>query len=132
MTLICGSRGFDGALTKWGHFATPSQTQPRLQAKPESTKVFVFRTAYQPQGDTMSSVLINVRTSSIIADELDRIVGKGFFRDRTEAVNEALKFLILNYKPMKIIEQIESLSKNVETGMSLTDALMSSRDEEDL
>jgi len=81
---------------------------------------------YQSQGDTMSSVLINVRTSSIIADELDRIVGKGFFRDRTESVNEALKFLILNYKPMKIVEQIESLSKKVKTDMSLTDALMGS------
>jgi len=74
----------------------------------------------------MSSAQINVRTSPIIADEPDRIVGTGFFGDRTEAVNEALKFLI------RLAEQIESLSKNVETDMSLTDALMSSRDEEDL
>jgi len=80
----------------------------------------------------MSSVLINVRTSPIIADELDRIVDTGFFRDRTEAVNEALKFLIRRYKAMKIAEQIESLSKNVETDMSLADALMSSRDEADV
>jgi len=87
---------------------------------------------YQSQGDTMSSAQINVRTSPIIADELDRIVGTGFFRDRTEAVNEELKFLILRYKAMKIEKQIESLSKNVETDMSLTDALMSSRDGGDL
>jgi Arc/MetJ-type ribon-helix-helix transcriptional regulator len=80
----------------------------------------------------MSSAQINVRTSPIIADELDRIVGTGFFRDQTEAVNEMLKFSIRCYKAMKIAEQIESRSKNVETGMSLTDALMSSRDEEDL
>ena len=80
----------------------------------------------------MSSVLINVRTSPIIADELDRIVDTGFFRDRIEAVKEALKFLILTYKSMKIAEQIESLSKNVETDMSLTDALMSSRNGGDL
>ena len=80
----------------------------------------------------MSSVLINVRTSPIIADELDRIVDTGFFKDRTESVNEALKFLIRRYKPMKIAEQIESLSKNVETDMSLTDALMSSRNGGDL
>ena len=80
----------------------------------------------------MSSVLMNVRTSPIIADELDRIVDTGFFRDRIEAVTEALKFLICRYKAMKIAEQIESLSKNVETDMSLTDALMSSRDEEDV
>ena len=80
----------------------------------------------------MSSAQINVRISPIIAAELDRIVGAGFFRDRTEAVNEALKFLIRRYKAMKIAEQIESLSKNVKTDMSLTDALMSSRDGGDL
>ena len=74
----------------------------------------------------MSSVLINVRTSSLLADELDRIVDTGFFRGRIEAVNEALKFLI------HLAEQIESLSKNVETDMSLTDALMSSMDGGDL
>jgi len=74
----------------------------------------------------MSSAQVNVRTSPIIAAELDRIVGTGFFRDRTEAVNEALKFLI------HLAEQIESLSKNVETDMSLTDALISSRDGGDL
>ena len=59
------------------------------------------------------------------------MVGTGFFRDRTEAVNEALKFLIRCYEAMKIAEQIESLSKNVGTDMSLTDALRSSRDEKD-
>jgi len=73
----------------------------------------------------LSSAQINVRTSPM-ADELDRIVGTGFFRDRTEAVNEALKFLI------RLAEQIESPSKNVKTDMSLTDALVSSRDGGDL
>ena len=122
------SRGFAGALTKRVHFANPRLHPCKIKSK----NIFVFRTAYQSQGDIMSSVLINVRTSPIITDELDRIVGTGFFRDRTEAVNEALKFLIHNYKPLKIAEQIESLSKNVETDMSLTDALMSSWKGEDL
>ncbi len=45
----------------------------------------------------MSSLQINVRTSPLIA------------------INEALKFLIRRYKAMKTAEQIESLSKNVET-----------------
>ena len=128
----CGSISSRGSLRDDERLDETGGGSVCVQTKPESTKVFVFRTAYQPQGDTMSSVLINVRTSSIIADELDRIVGKGFFRDRTESVNEALKFLILNYKPMKIVEQIKSLSKNVKTDMNLTDALMSSRDGGDL
>jgi hypothetical protein len=104
----------------------------RVFRKTEGKKIFVFRTAYQSQGDIMSSVLINVRTSPLIADELDRIVDTGFFRGRIEAVNEMLKFLIRNYKAMKIAEQIEPLSKNVETDVSLTDALMSSRKGGDL
>ena len=62
----------------------------------------------------------------IIADEPDLIVGTGFFGDRTEAVNEALKFLI------RLAEQIKSLSKNVKTDMCPTDALMSSMDGGDL
>ncbi|MEA3416469.1 MAG: hypothetical protein U9R02_10000 [Thermodesulfobacteriota bacterium] len=80
----------------------------------------------------MLSAQINVKTAPIIAAELDRLVGTGFFRDRIEAFKEALKFLIHNYKPMKIEEQIESLSKNVKTNVSLTDALMSSQDGGDL
>ena len=80
----------------------------------------------------MSSAQIHVRISPTIAAELDRIVGAGFFRDRTETVNEALKFLIRCYKAMKIAEQIESRSKNVKTDMCLTDALMSSRKGGDL
>jgi hypothetical protein len=62
----------------------------------------------QSNGDTMSSTQINVGISPITA------------------VNEALKFLI------RLAEQIKSLSKNVETDMSLTDALVSSRDGGDL
>ena len=80
----------------------------------------------------MSSAQINVRISPVTAAELDRIVGAGFFRDWTDAVNEALKFLIRRYNAMKIAEQIEALSKKVKTDMSLADALMSSRGEGDL
>ena len=128
----CGSISSRGSLRDDERLDETDGGSACVQTKPESTKVFVFHTAYQSQGDTMSSVLINVRTSPITADELDRIVDTGFFRDRIEAVNEVLKFLILTYKPMKIAEQIESLSKNVETDMSLTDALMSSRNGGDL
>ena len=80
----------------------------------------------------MSSAQINVRTSPIKSDELDQILGTGFFKGRTEAVNEAFKFSIRRYKAMEIVEQIESRSTNVETGMSRTDALMGSMDEGDL
>jgi len=122
----CGSISSRGSLRDDDRLDETGGGSACVQTKPESTKVFVFCTAYQPQGDTMSSAQINVRTSPIIADEPDLIVGTGFFGDRTEAVNEALKFLI------RLAEQIKSLSKNVKTDMSLTDALVSSWDGEGL
>ena len=80
----------------------------------------------------MSSVQLNVRTSPIIIDELDRIVDHGLFRNRTEAVNEAMRLLIRKYKVMRIAEKIESIAKeNLGTG-SLTEALLASREEDDL
>lgn len=60
------------------------------------------------------------------------IVEKGLFRNRTEAVNEALRFLIRRYKMMKIAEQIETTAKNVKIDANLADVLLSSREEEDL
>ncbi|MDG6220681.1 MAG: hypothetical protein QCI38_04445 [Candidatus Thermoplasmatota archaeon] len=81
---------------------------------------------------TMTSAQLNVRTSPVILDELDMIVEKGLFRNRTEAVNEALRFLIRRYKMMKIAEQIETTAKNVKIDANLADVLLSSREEEDL
>ena len=64
-------------------------------------------------------------------DEIDTIVEKGLFRNRTEAINEALRMLVRRYKVMKVAAQIESMSLKDSTEKSLTEALLSSREEED-
>ena len=79
----------------------------------------------------MTSVQINARTSQILLDEIDTIVEKGLFRNRTEAINEALRMLVRRYKVMKVAAQIESMSLKDSTEKSLTEALLSSREEED-
>ena len=80
----------------------------------------------------ITSVQLNVRTSPIIIDELDRIVDHGLFRNRTEAVNEAMRLLIRRYKVMNIAEKIESIAKkNLGVG-SVTEALLASREEDDI
>ena len=79
----------------------------------------------------MTSVQINARTSQILLDEIDTIVEKGLFRNRNEAINEALRMLVRRYKVMKVAAQIESMSLKDSTEKSLTEALLSSREEED-
>jgi hypothetical protein len=50
----------------------------------------------------------------------------------TEAVNEALRLLIRRYRIMKIAEQIEEMAETSQIDESLTEALLESREEDDI
>ena len=43
-----------------------------------------------------------VETSTILLEEIDEMVQEGFYHDRTEAVNDALRLLIKQYKLSKL------------------------------
>ena len=43
-----------------------------------------------------------VETSTYLLEEIDEMVQEGFYHDRTEAVNEALRQLIKQYKLSKL------------------------------
>jgi Arc/MetJ-type ribon-helix-helix transcriptional regulator len=43
-----------------------------------------------------------VETSTVLLEEVDEMVQEGFFHDRTEAVNEALRLLLKQYKLSKL------------------------------
>jgi Arc/MetJ-type ribon-helix-helix transcriptional regulator len=79
----------------------------------------------------MASSQLNVRTSATLIEELDSLVNRGFFRNRTEAVNEGIRLLIRRYKAMKIAEKIDKIATGKKSKKSLTDALLELRDEED-
>ena len=79
----------------------------------------------------MSSTQLNVRTSETLLDELDTVVKNGMYRNRTEAVNEAIRWLIRRYKVMKIADKIDSIAEKDLGDRSLTEALMEVREEED-
>ena len=79
----------------------------------------------------MASSQLNVRTSATLIEELDSLVSRGFFRNRTEAVNEGIRLLIRRYKAMKIAEKIDKIAMGKKSKKSLTDALLELRDEED-
>jgi Arc/MetJ-type ribon-helix-helix transcriptional regulator len=80
----------------------------------------------------MSSTQLNVRTSPALVHELDVIVESGLYRNRTEAVNEALRLLIRRYRIMKIADQIKEIAGSSEVDKSLTKALLDAREEDDI
>ena len=43
-----------------------------------------------------------VETSTYLLEEIDEMIQEGFYHDRTEAVNEALRMLIKQYKVSKL------------------------------
>jgi len=63
-------------------------------------------------GDILTTVQVNIRTTPFLAKELDLIVKEGYFRNRTEAVNEAIRLLIKRYELSKIKASIESIMSN--------------------
>lgn len=79
----------------------------------------------------MASSQLNVRTSATLIEELDSLVSRGLFRNRTEAVNEGIRLLIRRYKAMKIAEKIDRIAMSKNNKKSLTKALLELRDEED-
>lgn len=79
----------------------------------------------------MASTQMNIRTSPILLNEIDMIVETGMFRNRTEAVNEALRLLIRKYRIMKITDQIKEFAKKSKVDKDLTQILLEAREEDD-
>ena len=79
----------------------------------------------------MTSSQINIRTSNTLVDELDSLVDRGIFRNRTEAVNEGIRLIIRRYKAMKISKKIDQIAKGKHSNKNLTDALLELREKED-
>jgi len=77
------------------------------------------------------SVQLNVRTTPVLVNEVDKVVKKGYFRNRTEAVNEALRLLIRRYQLMKLEERMNKVSEKTRGLSSVTDAVVNSHVEED-
>jgi len=43
-----------------------------------------------------------VETSTFLLEEIDEMIQEGYYHDRTEAVNEAIRMLIKQYKVSKL------------------------------
>ena len=53
-----------------------------------------------------------VETSSILLEGIDEMVREGYFHDRTEAVNEAIKEMLDRYKLSKLRAKEQELSQH--------------------
>jgi len=62
----------------------------------------------------MTSVQVNIRTTPFLANELDHIVQDGYFRSRSEALNEAIRLLIRRYKLAKLESKLASVREGTE------------------
>jgi len=79
----------------------------------------------------MTSVQVNIRTTQFLADELDRIVNEGYFRSRSEAMNEGIRMIIKRYQLTKLEAKMLQAKKGTKDLPSVTDALLQAREEED-
>ena len=77
------------------------------------------------------STQLNVRTTPVLINELDRVVSQGYFRNRTEAVNEALRLLVRRYHLMKLEGQMQNVSEKTKGLPSVTKAVINAHAEED-
>ncbi len=46
--------------------------------------------------------MVSVRLSDELNDELDRMVEEGVFKDKTDAMHEAVRLLMLKYQDFKL------------------------------
>lgn len=79
----------------------------------------------------MSSMVVNFRTTPELIRQIQRLVNSGYYRSRTEAMNDALRLLIRRYMAVKARQKIFKTRRKLGRHKGdLTDALMTARKEE--
>ena len=79
----------------------------------------------------MASVQVNIRTTKFLVNELDKIVEEGYFRSRSEAMNEGIRLILKRYNLAKLESKLIKAKKLSKDLPSVTDALIKSREDED-
>lgn len=77
------------------------------------------------------SMQLNVRTTPVLINELDSVVRKGYFRNRTEAVNEAIRLFIMRYRMMRLVDKMKTVKEGTEKLSSPARAIMESHEKEE-
>jgi len=77
------------------------------------------------------SVQINVRTSEALVKKIDAAVKEGLYRNRSDAVNQALLLLSRQYEMGLIEKRMKALAEKNAGKYNATDAVIRSHEEED-
>ena len=73
-----------------------------------------------------------MRLDEKIVQEVEKLVAEGYFKSKTEAFTEALKLLIRQYKVDHLKRRLEKIREGTEKLPGVTEAVIASREEEDL
>jgi Arc/MetJ-type ribon-helix-helix transcriptional regulator len=79
----------------------------------------------------MTDVQVKISTASLLIDKIDEIVEEGYFQNRTEALNEAIRLLIKKYQLAKIKIRIETIREDTEKYPELSGIVESMHKEEE-
>lgn len=79
----------------------------------------------------MTDVQVKISTASLLIEKIDKIVEEGYFQNRTEALNEAIRLLIKKYQLAKIKTRIEIIREDTEKYPGFSGIVESMHSEED-
>lgn len=79
----------------------------------------------------MATAQLNIRTPEGLIQDLDQMVVSGYFKNRTEAVNEAIRLLIRRYRILLASKKIDEIGENNFGEGSLTEMMIQARKEEE-
>ena len=79
----------------------------------------------------MTSIQINIRTTPFLAKELDHIIEEGYFRNRTEAINEGIRVVIRQYQLENVRTRINNIRPKDQKYNSSKKLIRDVRNEED-
>ncbi|ODS35187.1 MAG: hypothetical protein A7316_10745 [Candidatus Altiarchaeales archaeon WOR_SM1_86-2] len=74
---------------------------------------------------------ITVKTTPVLMDELENVVKKEHYKSKSDAINDAIRFLVKKHKMREIDRRIKRIREGTEDLPSLTEAVIKSHEEDD-
>lgn len=79
----------------------------------------------------MGKVQVNLKLDEDLVQEVEKLVEKGYFKNKTEVFIHALKLVLRYYKAQELREKFEKIRERTESLPSVTSAVVSLHEEED-
>ncbi len=80
----------------------------------------------------MARIQVNLKLDEKLMKEVERLIKRGLFKSKTEALTEAIQLLIRKYRANELRSRIEEIREGTEMLPSVTKAVIEAHEEEDL